>query len=212
MVDNFSKVLKRKQVLKDIELKISKGECIGIKGINGSGKTMLLRAISGLITPTAGKVIVANKSIRKDVMFPESMGLLIEYPTFTGAYTGFQNLIFLSDIKKLISHEEVKEMLTKVGLSPNDDRKFSKYSLGMKQRLGIAQAIMEKPDLIILDEPTNALDKEATTMVQEILRAEKDRGATLIIATHDDRLFDGQLFDRVVQMNDGRIIEINEKE
>jgi len=146
---------------------------------------MLFRAICGLIKPTSGTIYVLGKKLGKDISFPESLGIIIESVGFWPHYTGFQNLRFLAAIKNIITDIEIKRAIERVGLDPNDKRPYSKYSLGMKQRLGIAQAIMEKPDLIILDEPTNALDEDGISLIRNILIEEKKRGATILIASHN---------------------------
>ena len=154
---NVTKKIKDNIILNNVSIIFEKGKIHGIRGYNGSGKSMLLRAIAGLIKLSDGKVMVDNKTVGKDIPFPESVGVLIEYPSFIPDYTGFKNLLFLAKIKNEIGEEEIKQTIRYVGLDSDDNRKYKKYSLGMKQRLGIAHAIMEKPDLLLLDEPTNAL-------------------------------------------------------
>lgn len=184
-VINLWKTFKHHEVLKDINLSLEKGKIYGFLGRNASGKTMLFRAICGLIKPTQGQVIIDNKVLHKDISFPPSVGVIIESPGFWDYYTGFENLKILSSIKGLITDNEITSAIMKVGLNPSDKRTFKKYSLGMKQRLGIAQAIMEKPDLIVLDEPTNALDEEGVRIVRKILIEEKERGALILVASHN---------------------------
>lgn len=205
-IQGLSKTLKRQKVLKNINLTLERGTVNGLYGHNGSGKSMLLRAIAGLIYPTAGTVTVFGKQLGKDVSFPQSMGLVIESVGFWPYYTGFENLKTLASIRNQISDGEIRENLRRVGLEPSDKRAYHKYSLGMKQRLGIAQAIMEKPDLILLDEPTNALDDDGIQKIRQIVQEENGRGATIVLASHnkeDLRL----LCNRFYKMSDGRLEE-----
>ncbi|KLA21989.1 ATP-binding cassette domain-containing protein [Bacillus cereus] len=201
---NVTKTIRGHRVLNDIELKLPAGKIYGFQGKNGSGKTMLLRAISGLIKPTSGEVYINQKKLHNN--FPEDMGLLIEYPGFLPSYTGFKNLKILASIQNKINDQKINEALKNVGLDPNDKRKVKKYSLGMKQRLGIAQALMEDPDLIILDEPTNALDKSAVELVRSLLLHLKDKGKTIIIASHDQEELQA-LCDELFTIENGEIIE-----
>ena len=172
---NLNKTIKGKEILNNINLTLEKGKVYGFFGRNGSGKTMLFRAICGLIKPTSGEIRVNGKRLHKEISFPESVGVIIESPGFWNYYTGFENLKVLAGIKNKLTDNEIKKALEKVGLNPEDKRTFKKYSLGMKQRLAIAQAIMEKPDLIILDEPTNALDEEGINLVRNIILEEKGK-------------------------------------
>lgn len=172
-------------VISDMNLSLHGGRAYGLQGINGSGKTMLMRLISGLIYPTSGEVLINNKVLGGSNSFPESMGLLIENPSFLDSYTGLQNLKLLASIKAKASDNEIRGALMRVGLDPEDKRKYRKYSLGMKQRLGIACAIMEKPELLILDEPINSLDEEGLERVRAIVREERERGACIVLSCHD---------------------------
>ena len=196
-------ILKDEFLLDNINIKMESGKIYGMCGRNGSGKTMLMRAIAGLIKVT-GTVDIDGKILGKDEMFPPSIGILIENPSFIANYTGFKNLKILASIQNKISDEEIREAIRKVGLKPDDPRTFKKYSLGMKQRLGIAAAIMEDPDIIILDEPINALDDMGTEQVRDILMKHKERGALIIIACHDaDEL--NFLSDEIIEIAEGRI-------
>lgn len=183
ILENVQKKIKKQIILNDINLSLYKNKIYGFKGRNGSGKTMILKAILGLVKIDSGNIIVNGKKIRKDISFPQNTGFIIEYPGFISSYSGFKNLKLLSMLNKSISNKEINDVLKQVGLDPNDDRPFKKYSLGMKQRLGIAQAIMENPELIILDEPTNALDEEGVHFMTELLKSLKDK--TILIASHD---------------------------
>lgn len=205
-ISNMSKIIKGKNILSHINLSLDSGEGYGLYGHNGSGKSMLLRAIAGLIHPTEGTVTVFGKKIGEDISFPESLGLIIESVGFWPYYTGFENLKTLASIKNTISDVDVKLAIERVGLDPDDKRTYSKYSLGMKQRLGIAQAIMEKPNLILLDEPTNALDEDGVELVRAVVREEIDRGATVLIASHNKEDL-SLLCSKFFKMNDGALKE-----
>ncbi|GIX58601.1 hypothetical protein BPADB04_36310 [Bacillus paranthracis] len=203
----MTKRLKGNIVLDNISLSVKKGEFLVLKGHNGSGKTMILRAISGLMRLNSGAVYVDNEIIGKQKQFPDSMGILIEYPSFIPGYTGFQNLKFLSSINNKISDEEIYNIIQRVGLDKTDKRKYKRYSLGMKQRLGIAQALMEQPTLLLLDEPTNALDSDGIKDVLDILKVEKSKGTTIIVASHDVHVLDNEIVDRIVHVNNGRLVD-----
>ncbi|PES78823.1 multidrug ABC transporter ATP-binding protein [Bacillus cereus] len=202
---NVNKIIKNRTVLENINLTLERGKIYGFKGDNGSGKTMLFRMISGLILPTSGDVYIDNMKLHETISFPPSIGLLIEYPAFLPQYTGFKNLQILAKIKNIIKETEIKETLEKVGLDPNDKRKFSKYSLGMKQRLGLAQALMEDQDLILLDEPTNALDSKGIEDIRKILEIEREKGKLILIASHDKEELQ-YLADEIFTIEKGKII------
>ncbi|ALC55283.1 multidrug ABC transporter ATP-binding protein (plasmid) [Bacillus cereus] len=204
-LNNVNKIIKNRTVLENINLNLEKGKIYGFKGKNGSGKTMLFRMISGLILPTNGDIYIDNKKLHETISFPPSIGLLIEYPAFLPQYTGFKNLQLLAKIKNIIKETEIKEALEKVGLDPNDKRKFSKYSLGMKQRLGLAQALMENPDIILLDEPTNALDSKGIEDIRKILESEREKGKLILIASHDKEELE-YLSDQIFTIENGKII------
>ena len=155
--------------IQNVSFDVYRGEWIAIVGHNGSGKSMLFRAIAGLIRPTQGEISVFGKKLGVDVSFPESIGLVIESVGFWPYNTGYENLETLASIKNKISKNDIEQSMKRVGLNPKDKRLYSKYSLGMKQRLGIAQAVMEKPQLIILDEPTNAIDEEGVKMIRNVI-------------------------------------------
>ena len=165
-LEEYCKSFKSAEVLKNINLTLESGKVIGLKGKNGSGKTMLMRAISGLILPTSGKVYINDKELGRQISFPPSIGILIENPSFISNYTGFKNLKILASIQNRISDDEIRDAIRTVGLDPDDKRTFKKYSLGMKQRLGIAAAIMERPDIVILNEPINALDEAGAGLIK----------------------------------------------
>ena len=197
---NVSKVIKKAKVLDNVNLELTSGKVYGLKGKNGSGKTMLMRVICGLISATEGTVEIDGKILGKDMTFPDSVGVLIEN------YTGFKNLKVLASIQNRVDDEHIREVIRQVGLDPDDKRTYRKYSLGMKQKLGIAAAYMENPDLIILDEPINALDEAGAKQVHEILEEQKKRGALIIIACHDKEELE-MLSDEIIEISEGRIIE-----
>lgn len=185
VVNEVSKSIYGVPIINSVSMTLVSGNVYGFQGINGSGKTMLMRLICGLIYPTKGEIVIDGKRLGKEITFPQSVGLLLENPAFLDSYTGFENLEMLASIKNIITREEIYEAITSVGLDPLDKRKYKKFSLGMKQRLGIAAAIMEKPDILILDEPTNSLDSSGVSLVKTILAKERERGAIIILACHD---------------------------
>lgn len=201
-MENVCKTIGKNAVLNGIDLTINGGEVTGISGINGSGKTMLMRALIGLIKPTGGSIRIDGKTLWKDMSFPDSVGFLIEGPAFIGSYSGFRNLQMIASIKARVSDDQVRDAIRRVGLDPDDKRKYRKYSLGMKQRLGIAAAIMESPDIIILDEPTNALDAAGIDLLERIVREERDRGCTVVLSCHDRDVLN-RLSDVVYRMEAG---------
>lgn len=205
-IQNLSKTIKGNAVIQDISMNLKSGVIYGFKGINGSGKTMLMRLICGLIRPTEGEIRINGKTLGKDLSFPESIGVFLENPAFLDSYSGFQNLKILASIKAVATDEDIRATLSRVGLSPNDKKKYRKYSLGMKQRLGIAAAIMEKPDIVILDEPTNSLDADGVTLVKQIVQEEKVRGALVILSCHDGELLKG-LSDEIFLLESGHLVE-----
>lgn len=203
-LEDYCKSFKSAEVLKNINLTLESGKVIGLKGKNGSGKTMLMRAISGLILPTSGKVYINDKELGRQISFPPSIGTLIENPSFISNYTGFKNLKILASIQNRISDDEIRDAIRKVGLDPDDKRTFKKYSLGMKQRLGIAAAIMERPDIVILDEPINALDEAGAGLIKGLLDELKANGSLIIIACHDTEELN-YLSDEIYEIYDGEI-------
>lgn len=205
-LDKAAKTIHGAQVLKSVSLELVSGRVYGLMGPNGSGKTMLMRLACGLILPSSGSVEIDGKRLGYDMDFPESVGLLIESPAFLPSYTGYKNLELLASIKGRVSAEDLRNALRDVGLEPADKRKYRKYSLGMKQRLGLAAAIMEKPDLLILDEPTNALDREGVKLVPELVKREKKRGALVLLTCHDSALL-REMSDTIVLIEEGRAVE-----
>ena len=203
-VINATKTIRQAIILKNVNLELEGGKVYGLQGPNGGGKTMLMRLISGLICPTEGQVFIDGKQLGKDMDFPSSMGLLIENPAFLPSYTGFENLRLLAQLRERVDEAQIRQTLADVGLDPNDKRKYRKYSLGMKQRLGIASAIMEQPKLILLDEPTNALDENGVAQIMELIRRERERGALIIIACHDAEILES-ISDEIFTVAGGHV-------
>lgn len=202
-VENVTKYFKQEKVLDDVNMNLETGHIYGIVGKNGAGKTVLFKIIAGFIKPSSGKVTVAGKIIGVDRDFPDSLGLIIETPGFLSQYNAYQNLLYLANINNKISKEDVKESIRMVGLDPGSNKKVGKFSLGMRQRLGIAQAIMENPNMIILDEPMNGLDKKGIEDVKELLLKLKGDGKTILMASHYAE--DMEICDEVFQMEDGKL-------
>ncbi len=203
-VKNVSKTIRRQPVIQHASLSMQSGRIYGLQGINGSGKTMLMRLISGLIVPTDGWILINGKLLGKDLAFPERMGLFLENPAFLDRYSGFHNLKMLSSIQNRIGDSQIRSALDQVGLDPFDHKHYRKFSLGMKQRLGIAAAIMEAPDLILLDEPTNSLDTDGIALVKKILAAERARGALILISCHDFSILQ-EMSDEIFVLESGQI-------
>ncbi len=203
-VKNVTMKFEGQVVLNDINIDFEMGKIYGIIGRNGSGKTVLLKCICGLLLPTAGTVTVNDKIIGRDVDFPENTGFIIENPAFLQNYSALKNLKYLASIKGKIDEQTIRTFIKLVGLNPDDKKAVGKYSLGMRQRLGIAQALMENPDIIILDEPMNALDNVGVDEIRQVILKMRDRGKLIIIASHireDIEL----LCDNVYEMNAGQI-------
>lgn len=204
-VNNLSLKIQKDVILSDINLHFEKGKITGIVGRNGSGKTMLMKCITGFVKPTQGEVIFDGRKIGQDVDFPKDTGIIIETPSFVPYYSGYKNLMELASLQKKIGRTEVEEVLKKVGLYEVRNKLVRKYSLGMRQRLGIAQALMENPKNLILDEPMNGLDNECVALVRDILIELKNQGKTILLVSHnreDIRV----LCDVIYEMDKGRII------
>ncbi len=205
ILKNVTKIIKRNTVVENVNLSLHSGTVYGLCGYNGCGKTMLMRLISGLIIPTNGEILVDGKKLGKQIDFPESMGILIENPSFLGSLSGFENLKMLASIKHTVADDIIIKTINRVGLDPKDKKKYRKYSLGMKHRLGVAAAIMETPELIILDEPTNALDADGVKIVQNIIMEEKARGALVIVTCHDKSVLE-DVSDVIYSIEHGRVV------
>lgn len=202
-VENVTKRFGDVVALDHINVRFESGNIYGIIGRNGSGKTVLFKTIIGYLKPTDGRVVVGEKEIGKDIDFADNMGIIIENPGFLSRYTGYKNLEYLASIRKWIGREQIRESMERVGLDPDSRKKVGKYSLGMRQRLGIAQAIMENPDILILDEPMNGLDNQGVKDVRSILLECKREGKTIILASHNKEDIDA-LCDTVYEMDHGR--------
>ncbi len=206
-INNLSLKIGKNIILTNINVSFENGKIHGLIGRNGSGKTMLMKCICGFIKPTDGTVFVADKQIGKDCDFPESVGIIIETPGFIPYYSGFKNLKLLADLKRKIGREQIKKVMEQVGLDPELKRHVKKYSLGMRQRLSLAQAIMEDPDLLILDEPMNGLDKDGVGDMRKYLLNLKEQGKTIIIASHSAEDIE-ILCDTVCEMDKGVLTKV----
>lgn len=208
IVENVVKQFGEERVLKNVSHGFEKGKVHGIIGNNGSGKTVMFKCICGFMQPTEGRILVRGKEIGKDVDFPEHIGIIIETPGFLAFKTGFRNLQILASLNNRIGREEIIRTIERVGLDPAMKKTVNKYSLGMRQRLGIAQAIMEDPDLLILDEPFNGLDKHGVADIRNIIMELKEQGKTILLASHnadDIRI----LCDTVCEMDAGILREVS---
>lgn len=204
-ISNLTKKIGKITVLENIDLRMESGKIHGFQGKNGSGKTMLMRAICGLINPTEGYVDINGEILGKKISFPKSIGVLIENPGFIPSYTGFNNLKILAEIKNKIDDEQIVSILTELGIGDVKDKKVKTYSLGMKQKLGIAAAVMENSDIIVLDEPLNGLDEKSVDVVKKIISKRRDEGALVIISCHDREELE-YLSDEIYSIEIGKII------
>lgn len=205
ILDRVSKKINGRIILNDISLQMESGYIYGICGRNGSGKTMLFRAISGLMRIDSGTIYVNGKLLHRDFEVIPNLGIILEKSGFYYDMNGMENLKYLASFKKIINMEDIVESLRRVGLDPFDKRSYGKYSMGMKQRLAIAQAIMESPDIILLDEPTNGLDEEGVLKIRNIILEEKQRGALIMIASHNKEDI-GLLCDKIYNISAGRLV------
>ena len=203
-VKNLTKKFKEATVLDNINIDFEAGKVHGLIGRNGSGKTMLMKCICGIVPYKIGEIRVNDKIIGKDIDIPSNVGVIIETPGFLPNYSGFNNLKFLAKISNKIGKDEIKNAIKSVGLNPDDKKHVGKYSLGMRQRLGLAQAIMEDPDLLILDEPMNGLDKDGVKDMRQYLLDLKAQGKTILIASHSAEDID-VLCDTVCEMDKGKL-------
>ena len=203
-----SKIFGHRRILREVSLSVERGKTVGLVGANGSGKSVLFKILCGFEKPDKGDVYVRGRQLGKNGRdYPDNMGVFINSPGFIGIYSGFQNLKFLADIQGRIGEEEIAEAMDKVGLDPSDKTKVAHYSLGMKQKLGLAQAIMEVQDILILDEPFNALDYKTYEDVRTIIRMLKAEGKTIFLTSHRYKDID-QLCDQVYSIEDGRLMPI----
>lgn len=206
-IKDLSLTIKKTEILKNINISFEKGKIHGLIGRNGSGKTMLMKCICGFIKPTDGEIYVNEKRVGKDCDFPDSIGIIIETPGFIPYYSGCKNLKLIADLNKKINKEQIRSAMKQVGLDPDSRLHVKKYSLGMRQRLGLAQAIMEDPDLLILDEPMNGLDKDGVADMRKYLLNLKEQGKTIIIASHSAEDIE-ILCDTVCEMDKGVLVKV----
>ncbi len=206
-IENLTMDFRRDRVLHGITHSFEKGKIHGVVGNNGSGKTVMFKCICGFLNPTGGKVTVDGKRIGRDRDFPESIGIIIEAPGFLPQFSGLKNLEMLASIRGKLTLTEIADVIRRVGLDPTSRKPVGKYSLGMRQRLGIAQAIMEKPRILILDEPTNGLDKHGVVEIRELIRSLKDPERTILIASHNVADID-ELCDAVCEMDAGVLTKL----
>ena len=196
------KTMKGTQVLKGVNLTVEQGDIVGIRGINGSGKTMVLRAIAGLIR-VDGSVEIGGKKMEPGEC-PKDIGVLVEMPGFLPEFTGKKNLQLLGMLQEGVTEEDIEEAMNAVGLDPKDRRHYKKYSLVMKERLGIAQAILKKPKLILLDEPTNGIDSDGIQILEELLWRLKEAGSTIVVTSHDRDFLDA-VTSQCYEMKEGSL-------
>lgn len=208
-LQNVTKRIKENTVLDNVSYKFKSGFVYGLYGQNGSGKTMLLRAISGLINLDSGSIFIDGEKLHDKIEFPPETGIVIENMELLPECSAKRNLQMLAKIKNIADEKDIIFSLERVGLDPDSDKKVKKFSLGMKQRLNIAQAIFENQKIILLDEPTNALDEDAVQLIYKIIREEKSRGATIIVATHHKEDLK-EVCDVILKIAEGKIVEENE--
>lgn len=206
-INALTLTIRTTEILKNITVHFEKGSIHGLIGRNGSGKTMMMKCICGFVRSTSGTILVDGKQVGKDTDFPKSIGIIIETPGFIPYYSGYKNLKLLADLNKKISKEKIKDIMRQVGLDPEMKRHVRKYSLGMRQRLGLAQAIMESPDLLILDEPMNGLDKDGVADMRKHLLNLKEQGKTILIASHSAEDIE-VLCDTVCEMDKGTLTKL----
>lgn len=206
-VNDVTKTFKNQSVLEHITVQFEAGKIHGIIGKNGSGKTVFLRLLCGLMSPTAGTVTVGGKQLGKDVDFAPDTGIIIETPSFLTYKSGYANLKDLAVIRNQIGKQEIRDTMELVGLDPDSKKRVGKYSLGMRQRLGIAQAIMEKPKLLILDEPMNGLDTQGVEDIRSLLLRLKEEGTTILLASHNTEDID-TLCDTVSRIQDRELLQV----
>lgn len=208
---DISKKYGQRSILKHVFLSVEQGKTVGLVGSNGSGKSVLFKILCGFEKPDSGQVFVRKKQLGKNGRdFPDNMGVFINSPGFIGIYSGFQNLKFLADIQRKIGSKEIRSAMDQVGLDPNDKTKVDNYSLGMKQKLGLAQAIMENQDILVLDEPFNALDYKTYEDIKTIIRMLKAEGKTIFLTSHHFKDIE-QLCDQVYTIEDCQLIPITEE-
>jgi ABC-2 type transport system ATP-binding protein len=208
-IDKLTKIIKKKTILNEVTLELESGHIYGLVGRNGSGKTMLLRSLSGMMCPTSGGIFYNGKELYKEIDFIPNTGIVIENIGLYPEFTGYKNLKLLAGINKKITDDEIRESITRSGLDPDDKRTVKKYSLGMKQKIVLAQAIMEKPDLLLLDEPTIALDEISVETMRNVWREEAERGAIVVIASHNKEDIEA-LCEYIYRIEDGVLTPASE--
>ena len=206
-VENVNLKIEKNTILNNVTMQVNKGEIVALIGRNGSGKTMLMKCICGFVKTTSGSIFVNEKKVGKEIDFPEKMGVIIETPGFISQYSGMKNLWLLAKLNSILTKNEIASTMELVGLNPKLKRHVGKYSLGMRQRLGIARAIMENPDILTLDEPMNGLDYQGVEDVRKLLLNLKEQGKTILIASHNTEDI-AVLCDHVWEMKSGEIKQI----
>lgn len=204
IVDHVSLQIKNAKLLSDVSLSLHSGCVYGLRGRNGSGKTVLMKTICGFMRPTEGQVLINGKVLHKDMDFLPSAGIIIEEPGFFPNYSGFKNLKILAGIQNRISDDKIRQMMEMVGLDSAMKKPVGKYSLGMRQRLGIAQAMMEEPEILILDEPTNGLDEDGVEWFRQFILEQKEKGKLILLASHSKEDIE-MLSDEVYYMEKGML-------
>lgn len=198
-VTNVYKSFGKEQVLKNVSFSIPPGSIYGVVGNNGSGKTVLMKCICGFMKCDRGRILVGGKHVGKEVDFPDRLGVIIETPGFITNLSGYKNLKILASLKGRITKKEIRETMRRVGLDPDMKKPVAKYSLGMRQRLGIAQAIMEEPEVLVLDEPFNGLDRYGVVEIRELLKELKAGGKSILLASHNAQDIE-ELCDNVLDL------------
>ena len=201
-VQSVSKTFGDTQVLREVSREFEAGRVHGIVGNNGSGKTVLMKCICGFLPPTRGRILVRGRQVGRDMDFPDDTGIIIETPGFLPNLTGIKNLELLASLRRRVDRDGIRRTIERVGLDPDSKKPVGKYSLGMRQRLGIAQAIMENPSLLILDEPFNGLDKNGVADMRQVIKSLREQGKTIILASHNQMDID-ELCDTVCEMDAG---------
>ena len=204
--NNINRTIKGRLILNNVSLNLKSNNVYGFTGRNGSGKTMLFRALSGLMRIDSGTVTLDGKVLHKDFDILPGLGITIENSGLYSEYTGYKNLKLLAGINKKITDEEIKQALNDVGLDHSDKRTVKKYSMGMKQRLAVAQAVMERPDVLMLDEPTNGLDESGIKLIRDIILRERERGAIILLASHNKEDI-SELADTLFKVDNGCVTE-----
>jgi ABC-2 type transport system ATP-binding protein len=208
-VQNLTKRFGEETVLSGVSHDFEESKIHGVVGNNGSGKTVMMKCICGFLIPSKGRVLVRCKQVGKDMDFPDDIGIIIETPGFLPGITGMKNLQILASLKRKIDDAAIRETIRRVGLDPDMKKPVGKYSLGMRQRLGIAQAIMENPSILILDEPLNGLDKSGAAQMRALIKELRYQGKTILLASHNQQDID-ELCDTVCEMDAGHLTVVRE--